>query len=285
MTCETCHGEGVLERGGKLTECFCAFVRRRASSMPDYVRRANVLPEHIDHPVTGMQGSHVHVVAYLSDVYSIVKVMLLKHPRLFIKMTTDAVIKDVHVGSMSRSAKSSDYVGDDVYNNIRDLVDPPDLLIIQLGALGTRNKTAAAALLEAINHRIDSRKPVWTLSNSDKPFTRQSPSWSEDVESTIRGFRKVRIPRIAPVPPPVDDEAEESIFADVSPSQMSQSTQMAENTGVSEVGQSVAVKREKKDWKVKKAQDEARAEDNGDGLSMYGSGATKSSKRGRKTEH
>lgn len=282
MNCETCHGEGVLEKDGRLIECFCAFVRRRASSMPDYVRRASVLPEHIDHPVTNMQGSHVHVVAYLTDLYSIVKVMLLKHPKLFVKMTTDAVIKDVHVGSMSRSAKSSDYVGDDVYNNLRDLVDPPDLLIIHLGALGTRNKTASAALMEAISHRIDSRKPVWTVSNSDKPFTRQSPSWSEDVESTIRGFRKVRIPRISPVPPPVDDEAE-SVFADVSPSQMSQAPQTDVNTDVSEVGQGVAAKKEKKDWRVRKAQEEIKADDNGDGLSMYGSGTIKPSKRGKKT--
>jgi hypothetical protein len=282
MTCETCHGEGVLEKDGRLVECFCAFVRRRASSMPEYVRRAPVLPEHIDHPVTEMEGSHVHLVACLSDIHSIIKVMLLKHPKLFIKMTTDAEIKNAHVGSMSRAAKSSDYVGDDVYNNIQDLVGPPDLLIILLGSLGTKNKTASAALLEAINHRIDSRRPVWTLSNSEKPFTRQSPSWSEDVESTIRGFRKIRIPRITPVPPSIDDEAEESIFADVSPSQIAQP--QAE-VGVSEVGQGVAVKKEKKDWKSQKLKAEVMADDNGDGLSIYGSGTAKSNKRGKRTEY
>lgn len=166
--------------------------------VPKVIGEQKVLPGHIDSPLVGAIGKNVHVTCHLDDMYAVLKVLLFKYPKLFFKYTSDLEIKDVHVGSMSRSAKSTDYAGNDIYNNIRDLIDPPHLLIIQLGVLGTRNKAAPSALMEVLRYRSDQRKPVWAVSTVSERFGRGFPSWSEYVEAELKRFNSYLMPPISP---------------------------------------------------------------------------------------
>ncbi len=197
--CSICKGEGTVEKDGKLYECDCAFVERRAKSIPTVVRTTQVLEGHINESSVNMIGRHVHLVGHLGDMHAIIKVIAIKYPRLFIKVTSDNEIKDVHVGSMSRTAKGQDFNGSEVYNTMRDLVDPPHLLFIKLNELKTKNKAAANALLEALCYRIDQNKPTWVLTNVMDQFGRASPAFSESVDSVIRSFQRIVIPPILPI--------------------------------------------------------------------------------------
>lgn len=166
--------------------------------VPKVIAEQKILPGHIDSPLVKAIGRNVHITCHLDDMYAVLKVLLFKYPKLFFKYTSDLEIKDVHVGSMARSAKSTDYAGNDIYNNIRDLIDPPHLLIVQLGVLGTRNKAAPSALMEVLRYRSDQRKPVWAVSTVSERFGRGFPSWSEYVEAELKRFSSYQMPAISP---------------------------------------------------------------------------------------
>jgi hypothetical protein len=196
MKCHKCGG--VLEKDGKFYECFCDVVRRRAAAMPPFVRRADVLPQHLKLPLMGMVKKSLFVCSSWTDMKAVVKAIMLKHLNLFLKITSDAEIRNVYVGSAAKSAKSADFDGE-FYNNLQDLMDPPALMVVRLNEISNRNKAAAGALEEALCHRLDRDKPTWILSDLDKPFQSGSHAYSDTIAELVRsGYERVVVPRIAP---------------------------------------------------------------------------------------
>jgi hypothetical protein len=75
----------------------------------------------------------------------------------------------------------------------------PDLMIVRLNEMHYKNKAAPGALEEAVSYRLDRDKPVWMISNIDKPFVEGSHAWSESVFDLINtSFQKISVPRILP---------------------------------------------------------------------------------------
>jgi len=203
--CLKCGGREVVEQDGKLHECVCSFIKRVAASMPPYVRKAEVLPEHLRLPIVKAVDQSVYVVAAWSDMKAVIKTVMLKHPNKLIRVTSDAEIRDVFVGSKSKASKSADYDGE-IFNNLQDLMDPPDLMIVRLNEMAYKNKAAAGALEEALSYRLDRDKPTWVLSNVDKRFVQGSFSYSDSVAELLStGYFRMNIERISRRPS-VDDE-------------------------------------------------------------------------------
>jgi hypothetical protein len=196
MACKECSGTGTVERGGKLFNCECFYVKQATNRMPMHIRRADILPAHMALPIIQFIDRSLYVRGTYSDIKAVIKATILRHETKWIKLTSDAEIRNVYVGSMSKSSKSEDYVGD-IYNNLQDLMDPPNLVIVHLNVISNKNKAAPGALEESLAHRINNDKPIWVFSTYESPFTQSSYAYSARVNEIIdSGFLPVDIPRI-----------------------------------------------------------------------------------------
>jgi hypothetical protein len=202
MSCSKCRDSGILEQDGKLYECICSYIRRRAAEMPPYIKKAQVIPPHLQLQIIKLYDKSLYVISSWNDIKAVIKIMMLKYATKFIKITSDREIRDVYVGAASRSARgisSNDDENFEVYNSLQDLMDIPDLMIVRLNEMHYKNKAAPGALEEALSYRLDRDKPVWVISNIDKPFVEGSHAWSGSVfELLSTAFQKATIPRILP---------------------------------------------------------------------------------------
>ncbi len=197
-SCGKCGGQGDFEdkKTGKLIECECQFIRRIAASMPPYIRRAEVKSDHILHPVVGMVNRSIFIRSSWQDMKAFLKVVMFKYNQKFIRITSDLEIKNVFLGGSSRRAKGEDFSGD-VFNNVQDLMQDPDLVIIELNKIGYANKAAAGNLREAIDIRVSKDKATWLFSDHSNPFTESSVAFSNHVwDYIIEYFKIIDIPRM-----------------------------------------------------------------------------------------
>lgn len=200
--CNKCNGNGTIEKDGKLYECTCSYIHRRAIEMPVYIRKAQVIKQHIQHQIINLSDKSLYIITSWNDIKAIIKVMMLKYSNKFIKITSDREIRDVYVGATSRAARgisSNDEDNMEIYNSLQDLMDLPDLMVVRLNEMHYKNKAAPGALEEAVSYRLDRDKPVWMVSNIDKPFVEGSHAWSVSVFELLNSaFEKMNIPRILP---------------------------------------------------------------------------------------
>lgn len=193
--CRICGGSGVIEKSGSVFECDCSFVRRLASAMPAFIRKAEVRNEHIQLPIIKSIKQNSFVISSWADMKSVIKAIMIANHQLFIKVSSDREIRDVFVGTKSRAARGDEE--GQVYNSLEDLMDSPNLMIIRLNELSYKNKAAPGALEEAICYRLDRDKPSWLFSDYEKPFSVGSHAYSDSVANIIQSnFQTVKIPRI-----------------------------------------------------------------------------------------
>ncbi len=196
--CSICVGEGVVEKDGKLYECECSELRRIYSTMPVYIHDAPVRMEHASLPVLKMIDRSVRLMAYRDDMNAIVKLMLIKHRKKFIRITDDKTLIDVWLGKVDSSDKYE--VNGKLENpTLGDIVNPSDLLIIETNSKIYKNKAAPGVLEECMCQRMNKKKPVWLLSYMDRPFDKTSPASSDGVWSLIHhSMTTVTVPLILP---------------------------------------------------------------------------------------
>jgi hypothetical protein len=196
QVCTKCNGEGVLDQGGpSFVECECAMVKRLSYTMPGEIRKAMVLPAHVDHPITNMVRRSLFVTVARLDLFAILKACMYKHAGLYVRVTSDLEIKDVGVGSKSRRARGED--ASIVYNDFSDLMDPAPLVIVRLNCLYYKNKAASGFLMEAISSRVDKSKPTWVVEDPSSPFTEASFAWSEPLNDMLHFmFDRVKVQKI-----------------------------------------------------------------------------------------
>jgi len=195
--CEICGGVGVIEKDGKLVECECAIVKRIAMSMPQYIRLAKVTDKHLSSNLVNRFNKTTFIIGSWNDMRSIIKIMYIKYSNKFIKITSDREIRDVFVGSKSRSARGD---SDEVYNNLEDLVNTPDLIVIKLNEIAYKNKAAPGALEEALIFRMDRGKPMWIFSDINRPFSSASYSYSDNVMGILTDLDKETVSSFVSAP-------------------------------------------------------------------------------------
>jgi hypothetical protein len=195
MSCVNCGGLGVIEKDSKFYECQCSYIKRLASSMPVFLKKAEIQREHLSLPILNQVNRHIMVIASWPDMKAILKAVIIANPKKFVRITSDREIRDVYVGSKSRAAR-----GDEegkIYNSLEDLMDIADLVVVKLNELSYKNKAAPGAVEEAISYRIDRDKPTWLYSDSSKPFVQDSFAYSDSIADIIKThFHITRIPQI-----------------------------------------------------------------------------------------
>jgi len=221
--CEICQGEGVIERSGKFVECKCAYVRRLLGSMPVYIRKTQVLKEHLALPILADWRKPYFITASWADMRALVKAWIIMNDKKHLSITSDREIKEVFVGNKSRTDGETEYLTAR-YNSIEDLVDPADLCVIKLNELGYKNKAAPGALEEAINYRMDRDKTTWIFNDIRRPFGTNSFCYSDSVMDVINaGFRSVVIQQILK-----EADVQTTLLNNVSPVQLTSSKPRAE---------------------------------------------------------
>jgi len=177
-------------------ECMCGHLRRVASGMPPYIKLANVERAHVGLPLLTRTKENLFVEGHWNDMKAVAKILMMTGTNGHVMIVDEIELRDVYVGSMSKAAKSQDYAGV-IYNNISELIVPPNLLIVRLNTLPNKNKAMPGILTEAVKVRTDYGRPTWLLSDLEKPFLPSSLSYSDEVMSIIVSrFKKVLIPRI-----------------------------------------------------------------------------------------
>lgn len=222
--CNICQGEGVIERAGKFVECKCAYVRRLLSSMPVYIRKTEVLKEHLALPILSDWRKHYFVTSSWADMRALIKAWIIMNDKKHLSITSDREIKEVFVGNKARTDGETEYLTAR-YNSIEDLVDPADLCVIKLNELGYKNKAAPGALEEAINYRMDRDKTTWIFNDARRPFGTNSFCYSDSVMDVINaGFRSVVIQQILK-----EADIQTTLLNNVAPIQVATSKPRAES--------------------------------------------------------
>jgi hypothetical protein len=272
--CEKCGGIGVIEKEDRLYECLCAYLRRRAAEMAPYIRKAPVNSKHLELPIIELTDKLLYVISPWADMKAIIKIVMIKNPKKYIRITSDREIRDVFVGATSRAARGDDEEQAMVFNTLQDLMDIPDLVIVRLNEMHYKNKAAPGALVEAVSFRADRDKPTWMISDTDRPFTNNSHAWSESMAELLSsGFVKTVIPRILP-----KNVIEDTFMTELLPPQSDLSVA---SPGLSEGQRTLGVSQPplapSEPEKPKKSQRKAPSgpSEETSGLAMYGSGLDK----------
>lgn len=269
--CSKCGGEGppgITEKNGKLYECDCARLKRLAESMPPYILKTKIEKAHLQTGIIDRIRDHLFISSSWVDMRAIIKAVMIKYTNKFIKITSDAEIRDVYVGSKSKSAKTDDYQGL-VYNNLEDLVAGPSLLIIRLNEMSNKNKAAPGALEEALVSRTDYDRPTWILSNRARPFDQSSFAYSDSLGELIASsFERIEIPVISK-----EDNFVSSFFATPV---FSQQVNPKDGEDLDEKQEKPKETKKKTPVKKNKPRPKIRPSDDEDGnpLSRYGGGLT-----------
>ena len=248
-----CGGSGTVEKDGKLYECVCALLRRRAASMPPFIRTAELRPEHTAHKLHTQIRKSLFILATWQDMKAIVKAVMICHMNLFVRVTSDNDILHAYVGAMSKKNKGDNEA---TFETVGDFIGPPGLVIVRLNAITRPNKAAAGALEEAFVCRMDQDKPTWFVSDVERPFTSTSPAHSESLWDLMEACAKVR------VPPILSRNTPTGVF-DLEP---------VETTPTKPVPERPLQQPQKRTPKTEKP------ESDDQGLSMYGEGVKKSGK-------
>ncbi len=74
-----------------------------------------------------------------------------------------------------------------------DLVDPPQLLVIQLGVKSARNRAMWEVFLEALQHRRHVQKPTWVVDQPDHRFDVNHIAFSDAALTFMAGWENVAL--------------------------------------------------------------------------------------------
>lgn len=91
---------------------------------------------------------------------------------------------------------------ENTYSRLTDLVEPPKLLIIRLGAKAARNVATPEVLFEALLHRQHLSKPTWVVDSPSAPLDPTHLAYSQDVMDHLQSFKRVTIDQVAVAPKP-----------------------------------------------------------------------------------
>ena len=168
-------------------------------------------------PLLGRRDENLFIQAMWSTLLPHLSWVLLRPTeQKRLKVVTDEEIKDVFVGHYQYNMRPKG-VRDDatVYNNLRDFLGPDvaDLVIIKLGYLGYKNKSASGALREALLIRQNANKPTWLINDPDRKW---NYSCDTAVEETINSYFSIvtiesdgSTPLLSEALPDPDDDFEE----------------------------------------------------------------------------
>jgi len=107
-------------------------------------------------------------------------------PGFTYRIVTDEILLPVWLGKRAYLQRAKD-VRDDgqTFNDLRDLLEGPSLVILKLGVMQSNNKAAARVLMEALQIRVDAGKATWII-EGETPFGDKHVFYSNLSDDYIR---------------------------------------------------------------------------------------------------
>lgn len=193
--CERCKGTGFIPVTPDLSkECICAYSRRvekhlglelaSAANHPNgplYQYEAGVVTVDRTRDNLMLSGAWEAILPHLKWCF------LCKGLGFRFLEVTDERIKSVWLGSEAYHKKQAKKREDgDTYNGLRDLLEPPDLVLLRLGFLGYANVAMPGVLKESLLLRYAQKKPTWLVEDPTiAPFAPGHHAYSDDVGTYI----------------------------------------------------------------------------------------------------
>lgn len=111
-----------------------------------------------------------------------------KDPKFFVRVTSDAMLKQVYMGEASHRSRSPEQREDGdlpVFNSLEDLLGAPDLVVLRVGLVVYFNKAMSSILLEGLLLREGLGRPTWLV--EEQAGQRFEP-WARDHTGGASGM-------------------------------------------------------------------------------------------------
>lgn len=183
--CPVCHGRGGMEMPperrpvGVITPvfepCRCVIRRARLQNMDKAWPGLSAVPPIAKaSQLSGLLGSNAWITAATDRLRAHMHRVALGQPHVWhFKVSSDADVMTSWLGSLAVKGMEVFDIDAQVstkHVTIVDLVEPPSLLVLQLGVKTARNAAMPEVLLEAVRHRVHVGKPTWVIDQPAMPL-------------------------------------------------------------------------------------------------------------------
>jgi len=214
--CELCGGQkylrvepkskikGIIVPGGAFVPCPCTYVERTFRNIEKGWKNLFLAPTlKGSSPLLECTESNVWVTAPVRDFRAHLKhVSIRKGPTWDFKVVSDKTLMTADFANISiKGIEILDPDFEDVEKmaskslevlTLSDLIEPPELLIIQLGVKG-RNRHLPEVLFETLSQREHLFKKTWIWDQPNRPFSENHHGYSSDLASFIEIWEHERI--------------------------------------------------------------------------------------------
>jgi hypothetical protein len=210
-SCKLCYGKGVLQLPPKprqpptFQKCKCTLLEDTLTNIERGWRGLSKVKSLKSSLLQERETKDLWITSRTEDFRANLKTLAaLKGPLWNFKVVSDADLMVAWLANIA--AKSEVYDADyhtrvsQEYLTVVDLVEPPDLLIIQLGVKAARNQAMPEVLLEALAHRAHLGKPTWVSDQYNYPLGIGHIAWSQGVIEFLSDWEHLKIPESAKDP-------------------------------------------------------------------------------------
>lgn len=208
--CPKCHGRGVLDgpldsRGlPSVIRCDCVLIKELIQNVNKGWKNLYRAKKVKSSPLIKQVEKDLWFTASRNVARSHVRYVALRQgPHWNFKVVSDADLMTAWLGSTVLQRK--DIYDPDVasqfasvslgYHALEDLIDPPDLLIIQLGVKSARNSAMAEVLVETLERREYVDKPTWVFDQPEHPFNDAHLCYSPTSATILNSFERIDLKR------------------------------------------------------------------------------------------
>jgi len=196
MSCEICEGYGfVQEDGGPLgipqaVPCECRVEKDLNLQAERSWAGLSNLSAKKKTPLSKFLWKNSIVVGEKDNLATHLRTALWleRRPNRFVKVVSDATLMSAWLNNLSSSNREiydPDFIRDVRASSLEDLVESPSLLIVRLGVKGARNSAMSEVLTEAVSLRDHSSKPMWIVTEPDRPLEEGHLCWSRALQDSI----------------------------------------------------------------------------------------------------
>lgn len=203
MTCPKCDDRGFIwiqqtpRQAPTVEVCSCQLVKDVVSN----VNRgwANLIrAQKIQHsPLLGKEQQDLWVTSQYETFRAHMRYVAVRQGSMWnFRVVSDLDLMTAWLGSTA--LKRTDIFDPDIamhgasvsaqMHSLVDLVEPPELLIIQLGVKSARNSATPEVFVEALRHRQFQGKPTWVFDQPDQPFNHNHMCYSEESHRLLASW-------------------------------------------------------------------------------------------------
>ena len=213
MTCPKCDDRGfiwILQENKRLPPvvepCSCQIIKdvinNANKGWPNLIQAGKVRQS----PLLGLESNNVWVTSAYDVFRSHMRYVAVRQGATwYFRVVSDSDLITSWLGSTA--LKRSEIFDADValsgatvsakMHSLVDFIDPPELLVIQLGVKSARNNAMPEVFLETLRHRAFTGKPTWVFDQPDSPFNSNHLCYSEESHHVMTEFKRLSLAKDA----------------------------------------------------------------------------------------